>query len=103
MENDARPKSIYVKQLDVSTVIVLINSSATNVFVNPDGLEICVMKTLMIASEAQPIQATPLAHVKMVGNVLIRLTILFANAYLDSLARNVRYMSLSYLLNFYIK
>ena len=80
----------------MSTVIVLINSSATNAFVNPDGLEICVMKTLMTASEAQLIQATPLTHVKMVGNVLIRLTILSANAYLDSLARNVRYMYFSY-------
>ena len=99
MENDARPKSIYVKRLDVSTVIVLINSSATNVFVNPDGLEICATKTLMIASEAQQILAIHLTHVKMVVNVLIKLTTLSANVYLDSLARSVRYMSLSYVLN----
>ena len=61
------------------------------------------MKTLMIASEAQQILAILLTHVKMVVNVLIKLTTLSANAYLDSLARNVRYMSLSYILNFCIK
>ena len=71
-------------------VTVLINCSATNVFVNQDGLEICAMKILMIVSEAQLIQATPQIHVKMEDNVLIKSTTLSVNVYPDSPARNVR-------------
>ena len=71
-------------------VIALINCSATNVFVNQDGLEICAMKILMIVSEAQLIQATPQIHVKMEDNVLTRSMTLSVNAYPDLLARNVR-------------
>ena len=71
-------------------VTVLINCSATNVFVNLDGLEICAMKILMIVSEAQLIQATPQIHVKMEDNVLIKSMTLSVNAFPDLLARNVR-------------
>ena len=89
-EKDVRTKLIYVKRLDVSMETVLINCSATNVFVNQDGLEICAMKILMIVSEAQLIQATPQTHVKMEDNALIKSMTSSVNAFPDLLARNVR-------------
>lgn len=44
-EKDARPKSTYVLMLNVSTETALINFTDTSVFVNLDGLVICVMST----------------------------------------------------------
>ena len=68
----------------------MINCSATNVFVNLDGLEICAMKILMTVLEAQLIQAIPQIHAKMEDNVLTRSMTLSVNAFPDLLARNVR-------------
>ena len=78
--NAVKPKWIFARLQIVSTEPVLTNFSDMNAFVNPDGLEICVMSTSTTA--------TPIL-VKMPVNALMPLMISTVSANKDLRATSV--------------
>merc|ERR1719232_2075566 len=80
VERDVKPRLTFAEPQNVSMETVLTNFSDMNVFVNLDGVETCVMSTLMTVIPT---------HVLMVANVLMMsmISAVFANK--DSLERDV--------------